>query len=93
MLRGWNNLAQKLVIENEREIEGNLVYQMWDEVAKPRDARIAEFLRFRERFFVQVGDDGIYLPTRFKFSQYLEEHACKNLKKLVTIDVGQQALI
>jgi len=30
------------------------LWQMWDELAKPRNARIAEFLRFRERFFVQV---------------------------------------
>lgn len=92
-LRGWNNLAQRLAIANERQIERSPLTQLFDEIFRPGSSRIAEFLRFRERFLVQARNDGIFLPNGFRFSDYLEEHASNNLKKLVTIDVPQQARI
>ena len=92
-MRGWNYLAQRMVIKDEVAIEGNVVRLILDEIAKPRKARIAEFLRFRERFIVQARNDGIPLPSNFEFSDYLEEHASNNLRKIVNVDIGQQAQI
>jgi len=91
--RGWNYLAQSMVIKGERDIERDAVRQLLDELAKPRKARIAEFLRFRERFMVHARRDGLELPKNFRFSDYLEEHASKNLRELVSVDLSQQALI
>jgi len=91
--RGWNHLAQSMVIADERSIEADPLRQLVDELAKPRQARIAEFLRFRERFMVQARNDGVRLPNGFRFSDYLEEHASKTLVQLVSIDVAQQARI
>lgn len=69
--RGWNHLAQSMVIDDEREIERSGVRQLLDELTKPRKARTAEFLRFRERFMVQARRDGLHLPKNFRFRHSL----------------------
>jgi len=69
--RGWNHLAQSMVIADERDIERDCVRQLLDELTKPRKARIAEFLRFRERFLVQARRDGLHLPKTFRFRHIL----------------------
>ena len=50
------------------------------------ETRVAEFLRFRERFFEQMRASGVKLTQDFSFSDYLQEHSAKNLKELVSIE-------
>uniref|UniRef100_A0A7S0Q257 EF-hand domain-containing protein n=1 Tax=Coccolithus braarudii TaxID=221442 RepID=A0A7S0Q257_9EUKA len=92
-LRGWNEAARKMEMTalstkdtyRQPGLLGAWITQ--EELFASYDTRVAEFLRFRERFIEQnKRATGASLPRDFPFSDYLQEQSSKNLKELVSIE-------
>ena len=64
----------------------------WAEVTASKEYRIAEFLRFSDRFIEQTRRDSYVVPRSFAFDEYLQHHAAQNLKELVRLEPTTVAL-
>ena len=51
---GWGQRARKMRLSGEDKVQGHFWREIWYECTKVKEERIAEFLRFRERFIDQV---------------------------------------
>jgi hypothetical protein len=94
--RGWSQRAKRMLLLEEEAAKGSPIKELWYELTKSKEERIAEFLRFRERFLDRSGRadyGGVQLPSSFRFSLYLEEHASKALKQLVSIEPVKLAIL
>jgi len=92
-LRGFSQLAANMVMTQPGVLGAGRSRRattrgigLLDELCASSETRIAEYLRFRERFIDQTRRAGLFIPTQFRFNQYLEQTASQKLRALVTLE-------